>query len=335
MCRPVAPGGGGGASGRAEARSSPGDARPRATASRRVRTEYGGVVEATARLTSRCAACQGESSLEVRQYIQGGRLGWTETFACPCGHGFEARDVGLPSPAARRALLEQHGAAELWLDAAPRGEAAVKVLVLCLQVTAARAAKQLEGLPAKVYEGTRVEAEFVFQALGRVSAEARVVPRLPTAPRTRSRGVFAVTSARPPEKLVHVTKANAASVMRQAIKAFKADAEHGAALAQRVFEVAKRAGTFPRLHASFEVLAHMLARRRLSLDFALDVVRELLALQRDRTHLALLADVYRAMGRTADAERAADEAKEALEEHAEVQRDFLKTCAALGVDPTQ
>lgn len=132
----------------------------------------------TARLPSVCAACKQAGALEVGQSIDGGRLTWFERFACACGHGFEAGGAGLPTPAARTALLAQSGTAELWLDDAAARGAMTKLLTLLTGLSADDAQARLAALPARAYEGTHAEVAFMLAALEKNGLTARVVHRV-------------------------------------------------------------------------------------------------------------------------------------------------------------
>lgn len=131
----------------------------------------------TARLPSVCAACKQPGALEVGQSIDGGRLSWFERFVCACGHGFEAGGAGLPTPAARSALLAQSGTAELWLDDAGARGAMTKLLTVLAGLSADEAQARLGTLPALAYEGTHAEAAFFLAALEKNGLTARVVHR--------------------------------------------------------------------------------------------------------------------------------------------------------------
>ncbi|MEW6430937.1 MAG: hypothetical protein AB1730_05455 [Myxococcota bacterium] len=132
----------------------------------------------TARLPSVCAACKQPGALEVGQSIDGGRLSWFERFACACGHGFEAGGAGLPTPAARDALLAQSGTAELWLDDAAARGAMTKLLTVLAGLSADDAQARLATLPARAYEGTHAEVAFFLSALEKNGLTARVVHRV-------------------------------------------------------------------------------------------------------------------------------------------------------------
>lgn len=132
----------------------------------------------TARLPSVCAACKASGALEVGQSIHGGKLTWFERFACACGHGFEAGGAGLPTPAARAALLAQSGTAELWLDDAAGRGAMTKLLTLLAGVSADDAQARLAALPALAYEGTHAEVAFFLAALEKNGLAGRVVHRV-------------------------------------------------------------------------------------------------------------------------------------------------------------
>lgn len=132
----------------------------------------------TARLPSTCAACRAQGQLEVGQRIADGRLSWFERFACVCGHGFEAGGVGLPTPAARAALLAQSGTAELWLDDAAGRVTMTKLLTRLTGVSQAEADARLAAVPVQAFEGTHAEVAFLLAALEKNGVAARVVHRV-------------------------------------------------------------------------------------------------------------------------------------------------------------
>ncbi|MCC6333028.1 MAG: hypothetical protein IT380_03450 [Myxococcales bacterium] len=132
----------------------------------------------SARLPSSCAACRQPGALQVGQTISQGRLTWFERFACACGHGFEADGVGLPTPAARAALLAQSGTAELWLDAEAGRPVLVKLLTLLAGLVEAEASGRLVTLPALAWSGTHAEVAFLQAALEQNGVAARVVHRV-------------------------------------------------------------------------------------------------------------------------------------------------------------
>ena len=127
-----------------------------------------------AHLPSLCAACKKTSALVVKQSIRDGQIRWAESFACECGHGFESSGTGLPTPAARRALLAA-GAGTLWVDAVTAPAKVIKVLAAVLEQPEASVKALLATLPAQGYSGTRVEAEFIGEALREAGATVRVV----------------------------------------------------------------------------------------------------------------------------------------------------------------
>jgi hypothetical protein len=111
----------------------------------------------------------------VWQFVADGQLKWGERFACACGHGFEAKDAGLPTPAARAAILLESGTRQVWLDQ-PEGRAgAVKVLEVLCGLPRAEAEAHVQALPCLVYEGTPAEVDFVARGLERVGVSPREV----------------------------------------------------------------------------------------------------------------------------------------------------------------
>jgi hypothetical protein len=149
---------------------------------RGARALHSGPVFPTAKLPSRCAACQRPGALEVGQRIDGGRLGWVERFACGCGHGFEASGAGLPTPAARAALLAQSGGAELWLDDAAGRPFVAKLLTALAGLSEADAHARLATLPARAYDGTHAEVAFLLSAMEQKGIAGRVVHRVAQPP---------------------------------------------------------------------------------------------------------------------------------------------------------
>lgn len=128
----------------------------------------------SATLPSICAACRVEGALKVEQAIQDGTLTWSETFACSCGHGFEVKNAGLPTPAARAALMAAHGTFRVTVIAVPRGGKALATLSQVLDTPEAEVAQALARLPAVVWEGTRPEADYMSEALGKSGAAIEV-----------------------------------------------------------------------------------------------------------------------------------------------------------------
>ncbi len=125
-------------------------------------------------VSSSCATCFKQGPLAVTQRFAGGALTWKESFACACGHGFEAAGEGLPSPAARKALIAAHGLHHVFIDrsSGPQTLAIVRALTEGRGISPA---KWLAKLPARVWEGTSLETEFVAEALRRAGASVRVV----------------------------------------------------------------------------------------------------------------------------------------------------------------
>lgn len=115
----------------------------------------------------------------VGEEIADGQLRWFERFDCKCGHGFETGGAGLPSDGLRKSIINQSGAAEVWLD----DKAAIpKVSVLLVRgfgLTEAAAKDRLAKLPAVAFEGSHAEAEFVAEALKQGGVVVRVVNHLP------------------------------------------------------------------------------------------------------------------------------------------------------------
>jgi len=121
-----------------------------------------------ATLATICAACKQPGSIEVSQEIRDNRLRWSEQFACACGHGFGAGDVGLPPDGVRQALLKANGTVTLWLDDSAHRDAAKRVLLKLLTLSEAEVDAALAQVPAKLYSGTAVEADFLEQGLTKV-----------------------------------------------------------------------------------------------------------------------------------------------------------------------
>lgn len=128
----------------------------------------------SASLPSVCAACRAQRALQVVQSIENGTLTWAESFACSCGHGFEVKNPGLPTPAARAALMKAHGTFRVTVIALPRGGKALSVLAQVLDAPEAEVAQALSRLPAVVWEGTRPEADYMSEALGKSGASIEV-----------------------------------------------------------------------------------------------------------------------------------------------------------------
>ncbi|MDX2015067.1 MAG: hypothetical protein SFW67_33040 [Myxococcaceae bacterium] len=127
-----------------------------------------------ASLPSTCAACRSRGALEVSQGLARGQLTWTERFSCACGHGFEAKNVGLPTPAAREALMARHGRFRVEVQSVPPSGKAWAVLAKVLDAPEAEVRRELGALPSQVWEGTGPEADFMRQALERSGATVRV-----------------------------------------------------------------------------------------------------------------------------------------------------------------
>ena len=145
-----------------------------------------------ATLPSVCAACRSRRELRVEQTLKDGSLTWAESFACSGGHGFEAKNVGLPPPAARKALMEAHGTFQVSVVAIPSGAKAIGLLAKVLDVAEPEVASALATLPTVVWEGTKLEAEFMKQALAKSGAAVTleqsagpVPPPRPSAKRAR------------------------------------------------------------------------------------------------------------------------------------------------------
>jgi hypothetical protein len=129
---------------------------------------------APARIPSKCAACLKTGSLLVTQEIVGDTLVWVETFDCGCGHAFEAKGEGFPSPYARKGLLHANGHHRVQLLKRAKGPAFQELLAYCVGSKQAKAlAKPTAKLPATVYEGTVVEAEFFAAAFSDVGAQVK------------------------------------------------------------------------------------------------------------------------------------------------------------------
>lgn len=139
----------------------------------------------TASLPTVCAACRSPGALHLEQSLDKGVLSWAESFACTCGHGFEAKNAGLPMPAARQALMLAHGKFRVFVDALPKGARALSVLAKVLDAPEAEVASALSRLPALVWEGTRAETSFMRQALEKSGATVRVETVATKAPAPR------------------------------------------------------------------------------------------------------------------------------------------------------
>lgn len=139
----------------------------------------------TASLPTICAACRSPGALQLEQTFDKGVLSWAESFTCACGHGFEAKNAGLPMPAARQALMLAHGKFRVFVDAIPKGARSLAVLAKVLDASEAEVASALARLPALVWEGTRAETSFMQKALEKSGATVRVetVATKPPAPR--------------------------------------------------------------------------------------------------------------------------------------------------------
>jgi hypothetical protein len=142
-----------------------------------------------ASLPTICAACRKPGALHLEQALVKGQLTWLESFACACGHGFEAKNAGLPMPAARQALMVAHGKYRVFVDALPKDGKAFQVLGAVLDVPEAEVAAALAKLPALVWEGTKAEGEFMQQALTKAGATVRneLVGAKPPAPRASAK----------------------------------------------------------------------------------------------------------------------------------------------------
>lgn len=140
-----------------------------------------------AKVKTTCATCEKEGQLEVWQELVQGRVVWRENFRCDCGHAYDAGDEGPPPPAVRQAILEQQGTYETWLDDVTGRQAAVKVMTTMLQVKEAEAAFRVVKLPARVFSGTQVEAQFIADTLKRLGAKqgVRVEQRQATQPKKK------------------------------------------------------------------------------------------------------------------------------------------------------
>jgi hypothetical protein len=139
-------------------------------------------VTSRATIHSVCATCAQKSPLVVEQRIENGTLKWFETFACPCGHGFEAAGNGLPANGIRNRILQQCGEAELYLyklDKNKLSPVAMR-LVQVLERQMIDVLELLETIPCKVYVGTPTEVEFVVAALAEFELETKVMHHLPT-----------------------------------------------------------------------------------------------------------------------------------------------------------
>jgi hypothetical protein len=138
-----------------------------------------------ASLPSTCAACHSRGALEVSQALAKGQLTWREHFSCECGHGFEANNVGLPTPAAREALMSQTGRFQVVVDTVPASGKAWAVLAKVLDAPEADVRRALGRLPSQVWEGTQPESDFMRKALERSGATVRVEAAARSAPVAR------------------------------------------------------------------------------------------------------------------------------------------------------
>ncbi len=129
---------------------------------------------APARIPSKCASCLKTGSLLVTQDIVGDTLVWVESFDCACGHGFEAKGEGFPSPFARKGLLIANGYHRVQLVKRAKGSAFQELLAYCVGAKEAKAlAKASARLPITVYEGTVVEAQFIAAAFSDLGASVK------------------------------------------------------------------------------------------------------------------------------------------------------------------
>jgi hypothetical protein len=120
-----------------------------------------------------CAACRSAGTLVVEQFVLKGRLSWSESFGCSCGHGFDANNVGLPMPAVRQALMAEFGTFRVFVDAVPKGNTLRAVLTKALHTSQAEIESTPTRLPALVWEGTKLEADFMAAALEKSGATVR------------------------------------------------------------------------------------------------------------------------------------------------------------------
>lgn len=146
-----------------------------------------GMASITAELPTICAACRSSGAITVSQALVDKQLTWAESFTCECGHGFEAKNRGLPTPAARNALMAAHGRHSLVIDAIPQGSRAWKVLAKLLDAPEDEVARRLGALPATLWEGTPAEADFMRRALSRTDAELHVDVTPPPGARRKRR----------------------------------------------------------------------------------------------------------------------------------------------------
>lgn len=115
----------------------------------------------------------------MRQEIVSGQLKWLESFSCECGHGFESSGEGLPPPGVRKAILQQSGRGQVWIDEASLVPQALALLVQGLGMNEAEAKRRLQTLPGIAFEGTHAEASFIALALERGGVKGRVLHVLP------------------------------------------------------------------------------------------------------------------------------------------------------------
>ncbi len=99
---------------------------------------------------------------------------WSESFACTCGHGFVVKNVGLPTPAARKALMAAHGSFRVVVLALPVDAGAFSTIAAALSLPLAEVTRALSKLPVSVWEGTTLEADLMDAAIAKSGATVKV-----------------------------------------------------------------------------------------------------------------------------------------------------------------
>ena len=125
--------------------------------------------------TEPCPDCSGELTVAVTQTVRGRALYWTRSLRClSCGLAMEEDGVGFPPESFRRQLLQEDGR---WRVSVPGPDrtATVKTLRAALGLELRQASSLLRADPARIWEGTRAEVEWLVRCLQDegVEAEAR------------------------------------------------------------------------------------------------------------------------------------------------------------------
>ncbi|MGW2658474.1 hypothetical protein ACWC1D_33105 [Streptomyces sp. NPDC001478] len=121
---------------------------------------------------TRCEACGSPLTVELGEYIERGRVRWSITGQCTgCSHAWCEQGVAGPTAARiRDALLIEHGPVRLHLtDAEPNLVAVMRALRDALHVPLPEARARATTLRTTGLVGTRVEMEFLAEALRRRS----------------------------------------------------------------------------------------------------------------------------------------------------------------------